>query len=100
MKYRARPGIVKTKICDQYVLIPTREASDACTTILPLPKLWAATWDAIITDYPMDKSVKIHMLLTRQSEEEVRKRISDFCKSLCKQGFLIEVPDENNRDEL
>ena len=96
MKYKARPGIVKTQICDQYVLIPTRQASDACTTMLPLPKLWAATWDAIAIDYPLEQSVKIHMLFTRKSEEEVRKRIDDFCKSLCRQGFLMEVPEEES----
>ena len=65
---------------------------------MPLPKLWAATWDAIITDFPMEKSVQIHMLFTRKTEEEARKRIDDFCESLCRQGFLIEVPDEESED--
>ena len=98
MKYKPRPGIVKTKLCDQYVLIPTRAAFSECNSILPLPKLWAATWDAIATDYPLEKSVKFHMILTRKPEEEVRKSIDDFCKALCRNGFLIEVPETDAPD--
>ena len=97
MKYKPRPGVVKTKICDENVLIPMREASDVCTRMLPLPKLWAATWDAIATDYPLEKSIKIHMMLTRRSEQEVKDAIERFCKSLTKQGFLIEVPEEEEQ---
>lgn len=94
MHYQPRPGIVKTKICGVWVLIPSREAFDHCRTIQRLPLLWAATWDAICQGTPMEKSVEVHQILTKKTPEETRARIEAFCQELCKKGFLMEVPEE------
>ena len=32
MKYQYRPGIVRVQICGEYLLVPTREASEAGIT--------------------------------------------------------------------
>ena len=94
MKYVPRPGIVKVRLCGMNVLIPTREASAYCKTLQPLPMLWNATWDAFCKGSTIEKSVPVHVLITKKSPEECRSRLELFCKAMVEKGFFIEVPDE------
>ena len=89
--YKARNGIVKTKICNTYVLIPSRTAYPECQSMKTLSYFWAATWDAIVADKPMDKIVRGHAIITGKSEDECINQISSFCDELVKEGFLIDL---------
>ena len=94
MKYIENPGIVRTKICGETVLIPTRAAYDYCKSVQILPKLWAGTYSSICRGAPMEKILKIHRMFMRQkTDEQILTEIEDFCKKLCAKGFLTEVPD-------
>ena len=93
MRYRPRPGIVKTRICDMEVLIPSRLAFDHCKKIIYLPFLLAATWEAIVSDFPIDRLIQAQMKATRLPEEIVRSNYQKFLQSMLEQGYLIEVTD-------
>ena len=97
MQYRQRPGIVNTKICDLYVLIPTRAAFSKCHTIQPLPMLWAITWDLLEKEDALNKILTVHKILTKKSEEDILQNYESFCKDLLSKGFLIEIDDDNKQ---
>ena len=94
MKYIETPGIVRTKICGETVLIPTRAAYDYCKSVQILPKLWAGTYSSICRGAPMEKILKIHRMFMRQkTDEQILTEIEDFCKKLCAKGFLLRSDD-------
>ena len=99
MNYKPRHGIVKVKLCGMNVLVPTREASAYCTTIQMLPTLWNATWEAFGRGTTIEKSVNVHVMLTKRTPEECRQRIEAFCKSMVEKGFFVEVLDEETESE-
>lgn len=102
MKYTATPGIVQTKICGQFVLIPTRAAYDRCKTMQILPMLWAGTYSMISKNESMDKILTVHRIFKRKkSDAEILAEIEDFCEKLVAKGFLLrtedDAPDDNSR---
>ena len=95
MTYKPRPGILFTKICNTHVLIPNREAQQACPKIIRLPLLWAATWEALAKNKPMEDIYHFHQILTRKPDEEIQQRVNGFLEQLCKQGFLIREEEDH-----
>ena len=94
MKYIETPGIVRTKICGETVLIPTRAAYDYCKSVQILPKLWAGTYSSICRGAPMEKILNIHRMFMRQkTDEQILTEIEDFCEKLCAKGFLLRSDD-------
>lgn len=82
------------KLCGMNVLIPQREASAFCSSIQRLPFLWAATWDAFSRGTTIEKSVPVHVMLTKKTPEECRADLEKFCRTMVERGFMIEVPDD------
>ena len=93
MQYAQRPGIVRTKVCEAYLLIPSRQAMPECNQIRKMNLLWISTWDALEKKLPFETVVKAHMGLTGRSEQECIQRIEHFYQELFEDGFLIEVPE-------
>ncbi|MBQ2597952.1 MAG: hypothetical protein II581_08605 [Oscillospiraceae bacterium] len=95
MKYQPRPGIVKTQICGRTVLIPARQAFDACRTVQILPMLWAGTWNAICKGCSREEILTAHRILVKnKTEEERAAQLDKFLQSMCDKGFLIAEPEE------
>ena len=93
MKYKQRPGIVLTKICNYNVLIPARSAYPECTKVRQLPFIWAATWNLLSKDNPEEDIMQVHRILTKRSDEEIRERLERFYKEMYEAGFLIQADD-------
>lgn len=97
MKYRPRPGVVRTAICGRTVLIPTRAAFDDCKTVQILPPIWAASWDAICIGFSRERIVQELAKRSRtKTEAECAERLDEFCRMMCEKGFLIPVPEETD----
>ena len=96
MKYVHRPGVVLTKICRQYVLIPNREAYACCKTVLPLPMLWASAWLNVPKENGEELTVKLFSIMTKKDIGQIRNEYRELCEKLAARGFLIEVPEEEN----
>lgn len=94
MQYKPRPGIVQAKICGLHVLIPSRVTYDHCKSIIRLPSLWAITYDLIQKGESDETIIRLHQVLTKKSEDEIRQRIERFCENLVEQGFMIREKDE------
>ncbi len=93
MKYMQRPGIVLTRICNYFVLIPTRAAFSECSTVRQLSFLWAATWKLLSKDNSDEDIMQVHRILTKRSDEEIRDRLERFYKEMYEAGFLIQTDD-------
>lgn len=89
MRYKARPGIVTTKICGITTLLPTRSVMDECPHVQCLPLLWAETWKAICDEKPVEVIIRGHEVITRKPREEIQAEFERFCRVLCEKGFLI-----------
>ncbi len=97
MKYRPRPGIVRTAICGRTVLIPTRAAFDDCKTVQILPSIWAGTWGAICAGFTREQIVmELSKRTKTKTEAECADRLDQFCRMMCEKGFLIPVPEETD----
>lgn len=94
MKYVPRPGIVLTKICGQNVLIPARAAYASCRVILRLAPLWAMTWEQFGKEDAEDRILKLHRILTKKPDDEIRTLLNAFCEEMAARGFMIENPEE------
>ena len=95
MKYVETPGIVRTKICGQTVLLPTRAASHRCKTARILPMLWAGTYNSICRGAPMEKILTVHRIFMKQkTDEQILAEVEAFCERLCAEGFLTRVEDD------
>lgn len=94
MKYRKRPGIVHTVICNTHVLIPSRVASEHCRSMLKLPLLWAYTWDLFDQADAQEKLMRAHRVLTKADDEKIRQSMESFFESMAQHGYLIAEEDE------
>ena len=96
MRYQPRPGVVLTKLCGMRVLIPSRAASAYCAAIRPLPFLWAAVWELLGQEDADEKIMKVYRILTKKTDQEIKKDIDQLCKTLFEQGYLVENSDQGS----
>ena len=89
MEYLPRPGIVCVRLCGKRVLVPSRLASDACKTVLPLNMPGYLIWTAIEKDEPLETLLELYGAFSRLTPEAQRTRIEDFCQRLLELGFVI-----------
>ena len=85
-----------TSICNMNVLVPSREASDACKTILPLTLLGTFIWSGIQKDLPIEKVLEVCRIFSKKSDEELTERSETCCRTLCEMGFAMPRPQQEN----
>ena len=91
MTYRVQPGIVLTKICDQYVLIPTHQASKICPTVTIIPLFSAMIMKKVCAEKDPYSTTQFFSILKGWTEQEARHYIQGILQELCKKGYLIET---------
>ena len=89
MKFKPRPGIVRTKICGQYILIPAREASDYCDRIIKLSLMGVALLEELEKGKGTDNICVFFQKLSKKSEKEVQSKIDRILSELYEKGYLI-----------
>ena len=94
MDYLPRPGIVCVRLCGKRVLVPSRMASDACQTVLPLNMSGFMIWNAIENDDPPEKLLELYGAFSRLDPEVQKTRIEEFCQRLLELGFVIRKPQQ------
>jgi hypothetical protein len=94
-QYKVRPGIVKTEICGVRLLVPTRQASEACPGVLRLSMMTDFAWTLLCnTEDPgeaVEKIRKVVALLSKAPDDVVIERVDRLLSGLCEKGFLIET---------
>ena len=96
MNYIPRPGIIRSSLCGMPVLIPSRIASDACKTILPLNFFGVAVWVGIEKDYELEQVLAPLRPFSRKSDEELAQQVERCCQKFCAAGFAL--PKEKHPD--
>ncbi len=94
MRYKVRPGVVRAQICGAYLLIPDREASEACPYVQRINLLLSAAVEVLEKGQPMENIYTMYRILTKRPEEEIRQKVDRQLADLCDKGFLIRVEDE------
>ncbi|MBO4562905.1 MAG: hypothetical protein J5772_04755 [Clostridia bacterium] len=98
MYYKLRDGIVQTKICGVFMLIPTRRASEYCPHIQKVGLLLYAAIELLERGEPMEKVYRMYSILTKKPDDEVHKMVHDQLEELCAKGFLVKTEDPNEQD--
>ena len=94
MAYKIRPGVEMIQVCGQSILVATRSLWKEGPSVRPVPPLWSICWKFMEPDETDRKPVETLAALFHKSENEFRERLCDCFATLHKEGFLIEVPDE------
>lgn len=94
IKYKPRPGIVKVRICGENLLVPTREASEACPRVIRLNLMAAALWTELEKGNGADKICRFFEILSKKPKEEVEEQIEKVLRDLYENGYLINAGDE------
>ena len=93
MTYELRKGIVFTKICGEYLLIPNRQASELSPAMKRLNLIGAALIETIIKKEPLEKVCRAYEILGRKTPEEAQEKIDQMIESLCHDNFLIKIEE-------
>lgn len=89
MYYVLRPGVVKTKICGVFLLIPDRKASEICPRIQRLNLITALTLEVLEKREPIENAYRNYTYLSRKTMDEAKEKIDGILDDLCKKGYLI-----------
>ncbi len=89
MKYSCRPGIVLSKICGVWLLIPTREASEHCPGILHLTLPSVFVWGMLEKGKSERDMCKALSILMHKDEDAMQDVLHSIIQSFLKKGALI-----------
>lgn len=93
MNYSCRPGIVMTKICGVWLLIPTREASEQCPGVIRLTLPSVIFWGMLEKNKTQEDMSHAFKILTHKTDEEIQKMIDSMLDSFLKKNLLIAEDD-------
>ena len=94
MVYKARPGVVRVRICDTDILTAKREVWDQCPTVFPLPRLWAYAWFLIERRGSSEEALESMSVVMKKSVDELREQFAPCFEKLSQMGFLIPAEEE------
>lgn len=94
MKYQYRKGIVMARICGEYLLIPTREASEDCPEVVHLTLFGATVLEAIENSRDLSKISGAFQKLTGRPAPEVDERINTLLNDFYEKGYLVRIADD------
>ncbi|MBO4848192.1 MAG: hypothetical protein J5586_03465 [Clostridia bacterium] len=97
MKYKLREGIVQTKICGVFLLVPTRAASESCPHIQKVGLLLYSAIELLERGEPIEKIYQMYQILTKKSDEEVRELVDGQLETLREKGFLVAAEDDHEQ---
>ena len=100
MDYIPRPGIVCVPLCGRRVLVPTRQASEYCSSVFTLTGLRLMVWTAIEHDYPMEQLLDLYGIFTKLDQAEKIRKIEDCCQKLLELGFIMRKPEAADKDNI
>jgi len=99
MDYRPRKGIILLKICDANLLVPLREASDACKEIASISVFETLVWKRLEKGEDMDTVITAFSKLASRPPEDIRARIDSFLDNLYGKGFIVKTDEAFSMNE-
>ncbi len=99
MAYRPRPGVALITLCGAKALVPTRQLAAVCSRIRPLSFVDVLIWRGLENGLSDEKLRKVCKMFLRKSDEETTAYIGKTVRTLFNDGFLIEVPDGDEKKD-
>ena len=93
MRYVCRDGIVLTKICNIWLLIPTRKASEEAPLLMPLSFPALIVWTILQRGQPIEDSYRALSILTHKSTEELREPVDEILQMFLKKNLILAEED-------
>ena len=94
MTYKPHPGYVLVQVCGSPILVGTREVWESSPVVRPIPKAGEVAWTLLNAGAPWDYIRYTCAKLSHTSLEDAEEKLHALCHTLVKDGFLLEVPDE------
>lgn len=91
MKYRIRDGVVLTKICDEYLLISSKEARPYCPSVTQINDTAAYIWEML--EKGMDTNEMIMAVLSEfelDEDTDIYAMLSEYIDTLKSNRFIVE----------
>ena len=89
MTYVCRPGIVPTKICGEWLLIPTRAAAEFCPEMIRLSVPALLVWGILSKGKTIEDVTHALTILTKKSNEDVQGMTDSILQSFLKRNCII-----------
>ena len=94
MNYKPRDGIIFVSICDAFLLVPTRKASEECPHIATLSMLEAIFWKQLSKGKTVAEISELYSHIAFLTLEEARIKVDGILSRLCSKGFLLPVEEQ------
>lgn len=91
MKYTCRPGVILTRICGEWLLIPTREASQYSPCIMRLTFPAMLAWRILKKNRSEEDICRALQIFFHCGEEEARWRTEAMLMSFEERNLIIPV---------
>ena len=89
MKYICREGVVLTKIAGEWLLIPTRKASESCPHMMRLALPCAMMWGCLKKGGSLEDVYRIFSVLTKKEDKEVHQLVGELMSEMIEKGYII-----------
>ena len=94
MSYSCRPGLVLTKICGLWLIIPTREAYEYCPEAVRMSLPAVFVWGLLQKHAPREKMLRVLQILTHKEDEEVSEMLQSMLDSFLSRNMILAVEEE------
>lgn len=89
-KYRTRPGIILTSICDEYFLVATKENLPHCPYITELNETSAFMWKKLETVADLNTLIEaVKEEYEVDDDEALRQSIKDYLTQLLEKKLIL-----------
>ncbi len=99
MKYEARSGIVKMKICGVSFLTPTRKEMNNCSAIMPLNFFNSIIWQMLSNNKPIDEIYDAFQKLlgssknNKMNDDRIRILVDKNLNEMVEKGYVIRTEE-------
>ena len=92
---KIRNGVISTVVCDEFLVIATREARPFCSSrYTQLNSSGRLVWESVERGEPIEEIISALQKRFPTVADKIAKDVRTFCASMMEKGFLCE--DTNN----
>lgn len=93
MNYKIRPGVVRTAVCGEQLLVATRQARGKCPYVQMLNSTGLFYWELLEKGLDYDAMLQEALAYYAADRETLAFGLTNFLEMLQKRGYLITEDD-------